>query len=127
MRILSGGSVSRALSLGCPGSTALRAGRRGPSVIVPFVATGEVPVPLADAVIFLMAFVELSGEDVIDPDQAVTALENACYDLSRLSRDERQALCARAAQLASETSEHRTALREFLRDFGDACGLLDDE
>lgn len=85
------------------------------------------PLPLADAVIFLMPFLELSGDDVVDPDSAVSALESACHDLQQLSREQRQALCERAEQLASHDWRTHTRLPEFLRTFGDACGLLDEE
>jgi hypothetical protein len=52
-------------------------------------------------------------------------MENACYELQRLTRKDRQALCERAEQLAAEAEQ--ALQREFLLGFGDGCGLLDEE
>ncbi len=87
------------------------------------VGRAEIPVPLADAVIWLFAFLELSNDDVVDPDAAVTAMENAADDLLKLTRAEREALVERAQELADV--ERRPNVAAFLRRFGD--GLLDDD
>jgi uncharacterized protein (UPF0147 family) len=94
------------------------------------VTSSELPLPLADAVIFLMAFLDHSGDDSggIHPDDVVKAMENACYELQQLRREQRQALCERADQLAN-TEDWRTDPRmpEFLRTFGEACGLFEED
>ncbi len=88
------------------------------------------PLPLADAVIFLIAFLELNDEEVLsDPDNVVKALESASSDLKRLTREQREALAQRAEQLADQAEQlHRdpTAVA-FLRSFGEAEGLLDED
>ena len=90
------------------------------------VSTGDVlPLPLAEAVIYLMAFLELADDDTVDPDSAVTALENANADLLRLTRSQREALVAHAERLADQETRPRTI--EFLRRFAEDCGLLEDE
>ena len=96
-------------------------------MLYPPLVPGEdgLPLPLAEAVIYLMAFLELADEDTIDPDSAVRAMENANHDLLRLSREQREALAAHAERLAER--ESRPEMAEFLRAFAEAGGLLDDE
>ncbi len=89
-----------------------------------------VPLPLADAVIFLMAFLELNDEEALsDPDNVVRALENASYELQQLTREQRQGLSERAVQLALEAEQRQQdpSAVAFLRDFGVATGLLDED
>ena len=85
---------------------------------------GGLPLPLAEAVLYLMAFLELADDDTVDPDSAVRALENANADLLRLSQEQREALAAHAVRLAERESEPQMV--EFLRGFADAGGLLED-
>ncbi len=82
------------------------------------------PLPLAEAVIYLMAFLEPADDDTIDPDGAVTAMEDAAADLLRLNREQREALATHAERLAARESDPRMA--EFLRGFSEGCGLLDE-
>lgn len=89
------------------------------------VCRAEIPVPLADAVIWLFAFLELSDDHTVDPDAAVTAMENATADLLKLTRAEREGLVRRAQQLSN--AERRPEVAAFLRGFGEGSGLLDDE
>lgn len=86
-------------------------------------ADHSLPLPLAEAVIYLMAFLELADDDTIDPDSALTAMENATADLLRLAREQREALAAHAQRLADRESNPRMV--EFLRGFAEATGLLD--
>ncbi|HSH62092.1 MAG TPA: hypothetical protein VK988_21080 [Acidimicrobiales bacterium] len=88
------------------------------------VGRAEIPVPLADAVIWLFAFLEFGSDEVVDPDAAVTAMENAADDLLKLTRAEREALVERAQELADV--ERRPKVATFLRGFGEAGGLLDE-
>lgn len=88
------------------------------------------PLPLADAVIFLIAFLELNDEDVLsDPDNVVKALESATFELQQLSTEQREALSQRAEQLADQAEERHQdpATVAFLRSFGEAQGLLDED
>ncbi len=88
-------------------------------------ADDDLPLPLAEAVIYLLAFLELSDDDTIDPDSAVTAMESAAADLQRLSRAQQQALAAHAELLAAQ-EESRPGLAEFLRGFGEGFGILEE-
>ena len=49
---------------------------------------------LAKVVIDALAFLELSGEDVVDSDAAVAAMESLAADLRQCSPEERAALTA---------------------------------
>ncbi len=89
-------------------------------------SSSVLPAPLVEAVLFLFAFLELSDDDVVDPDSAVTAMENATADLLRLSPQERQGLVEHAKQLADE-QWHNPRLAEFLRTFGESSGLVDQD
>ncbi len=77
-----------------------------------------------------MAFLELNDEESLsDPDNVVKALESASYELQQLPREQREALSKRAAQLALQAEQqHRDPkAAAFLRDFGAANGLLDED
>ncbi len=77
-----------------------------------------------------MAFLELNDEEALsDPDNVVKALESASYDLQQLPREQREALSARAAQLALQAEQQHGDPESvlFLRDFGAAIGLLDED
>jgi hypothetical protein len=87
------------------------------------------PLPLADAVIFLIAFLELNDEDVLsDPDNVVKALESANFELQQLTREQQEALSQRAEQLADQAERNHRDPKTvaFLRSFGEAEGLLDE-
>jgi len=45
---------------------------------------------LIDALIDLLAFLELSGDDVVNPDSAVQAMESAAATLQKLSPEDRR-------------------------------------
>jgi hypothetical protein len=51
---------------------------------------------LAKAVVDVLAFLELSGDDVIDPDSAVKAMESIAATLHDASEEERAALAEAA-------------------------------
>lgn len=58
---------------------------------------------LAKAMVDALAFLELSGDDVIDPDNAVQAMEMLAATLRDCSPDERKALSeAGAAELTDQ-------------------------
>jgi hypothetical protein len=59
---------------------------------------------LARALLETAAFIELSGEDVLELDAAVKTLESIADTLSKASPEERQALRSAAEELAAEYS-----------------------
>jgi hypothetical protein len=76
---------------------------------------------LANAILDLAAFLELSGDDVIDPDAAVNALESLASALKSASPEEVAAIrSAIREQIASSASPERAA---FLRSFAENAGL----
>lgn len=98
---------------------------------VPAVAQPAIPMPLADAVLFLMGFLVLNDEEALgDPDNVVTALESASFTLGQLTREQREALAERAKQLAlqaeQDPQQDPTAVA-FLRDFAADIGLFDED
>lgn len=84
----------------------------------------ELPLPLAEVVIYLLAFLELAEDDAVQPDCAVKAMENAGADLQRLTHGQREALAAHAAELAC--NESQPDLVRFLRSFGEVFCDLDE-
>ena len=79
---------------------------------------------LAQALLDLAAFLELSADDVVDPDSVVAAMEDAAATLQRATAEERNALRTAAKALAKETTD--PARRKFYRGFMDAIGLDED-
>ena len=75
---------------------------------------------LMRAVVQAAAFLELSSDDVLDPDVAVAQLENMAHLLGQLDDAEKHQLVA-FVQVEAERAES-SAYREFLRAFPD--GLL---
>jgi hypothetical protein len=76
---------------------------------------------LMRAVVEACAFLELSSDDVLDSDAAVTQLESMAYLLGQLSDSEKREVVvftrSEAERVSSET------YREFLRQFPQAMGL----
>ena len=76
---------------------------------------------LANAILDLAAFLELSGDDVIDPDAAVNAMESLAFSLKSATPEEVAAVrSAIREQVASAPSPERA---EFLRSFAENVGL----
>ena len=76
---------------------------------------------LANAIIDLAAFLELSGDDVVDPDAAVNALESLAFALNSATPEEVAAVrSAIRDQLTLSPSRERA---EFLRSFAESVGL----
>lgn len=79
---------------------------------------------LAQALVEAVAFLELSGDEVVDPDSAVQAIESISHSLRNASEQERQALldyCRSEAQKLA-TDQKR---RDFYQQFGEAMGLTE--
>jgi hypothetical protein len=85
---------------------------------------------LASALVEVAAFLELSGDQVVDPDSAVQALESISHSLRNASRDEKQAVldyCRdQATKLSSVRDLQAHKRRDFYRGFGEALGLTDE-
>jgi hypothetical protein len=85
---------------------------------------------LAEALVESAAFIELSGDDVIDPDSAVQALESIAHSLSAASEEEKNALLdycrKKAAALAGVKNESDVKRRDFYLEFGVNIGLIDE-
>ena len=84
---------------------------------------------LAKAILNLSSFIELSSDDVIDPDSAVKALEQLASDLSEATPGEVEYLKAAIRQEIVELGEDRTPEQQsrvtFLLDFMENIGLGD--
>lgn len=76
---------------------------------------------LANAILDLAAFLELSGDDVLDPDAAVNAMESLAFALKSATPEEIAAIHSSIReQLASSPSPERA---KFLRSFVENVGL----
>jgi hypothetical protein len=81
---------------------------------------------LMRAIIQHAAFLELSGDDVVDPDAAVRELEGLAATLKRLSSSERNAFAeftnryADSEQKKGQTEEYVN----FVRSFPEGIGLI---
>ena len=73
------------------------------------------------ALVDCIAFIELSPDDVIDPDAAVRALESVSFVLGKLPQEEQVALARRIVQLADRETDGGYAA--FIRSLPEAIGL----
>jgi hypothetical protein len=76
---------------------------------------------LRRAVVKAAAFLELSADEVVDPDIAVKELESMAFLLGQLSESEKRQLAAFTRAEADRASPDEC--REFLRQFPEAMGL----
>jgi hypothetical protein len=85
---------------------------------------------LAHALVESAAFIELSSDEVIDPDAAVRALESIVSALSEASEEEKKAVityCSeQAAAIAAKPAPRDEERREFYLKFEESFGLTDE-
>jgi hypothetical protein len=85
---------------------------------------------LAKALVEAAGFIELSGDDVVNPDAAVQALESIAHAVGAASKEEKNALLEycriRAKALAAASGELDQRRRTFYVEFGGNFGLLDE-
>lgn len=83
---------------------------------------------IATALLNLAAFIELSGDDVIDPDSAVKALEQLSADLGEAEAGEKEYLKALMRQQIGSMPDNRSQAQQRLAEFYlDLMEQLDDE
>ena len=77
------------------------------------------------ALLHAAAFLEISGDDAVDPDWAVEALEHMAYYLQRLPADEVQRLSQQLDRIETyaRTNEWPDTVTEFVGNFFEACGV----
>jgi hypothetical protein len=82
---------------------------------------------LAEAVLNLAAFLELSGDDVVDPDSAVAAMEDMAATLQRCTPEELNALRTVAKDLTEQDrpAHGRKEARQFYLGFMEDAGLAE--
>lgn len=83
---------------------------------------------LCRAIIWNACFLELSGDDVIDPDSAVKALEDIASSLQQATDEEKAAFidaCRdEAYALRSDSNQSKTA--DFIASLPGAVGLIEE-
>ena len=79
---------------------------------------------LMGIVVDAMAFFELSGDGVVDPDSAVGCLESISAELQRLEGADRAAFLKFVRKRADK--EKQTDRKEFLRILPESAGLLEE-
>ncbi|MBP6865857.1 MAG: hypothetical protein KBC32_11405 [Candidatus Didemnitutus sp.] len=85
---------------------------------------------LVQALVETAAFIELSGEEVIDLDASVQALEQIVHSLSEATDEEKRALTGycleKAAAIAAQPVPRDEERRAFYLNFEEAFGLSND-
>lgn len=78
-------------------------------------------------IIDFAAFLELSGDDIIDPDAAVTQLENLASDLQELAEEDRRTFVQFVGEVASmrQAEGGSEELLNFLKSLPSNLGLTD--
>ena len=85
---------------------------------------------LAQAVVESAAFLELSGDGVVDPDAAVQAQEAIASALDEASEEEKKELLSYcrecAARISTSASPADLKRRDFYLGFGEAFGITEE-
>lgn len=79
---------------------------------------------LAEALVDVLWFIEGSEDEHMDQDDAVKVMEGVAHVVSTLSSDQQQELIALLGAMAA--AETNPARREFLEEFPEGFGLVDD-
>ncbi|WP_228974623.1 hypothetical protein [Streptomyces sp. DH12] len=80
---------------------------------------------LAEILVDVLHFVDGSDDEQMDQDDAVKVMEGVAYVISALPSDQRQELTELVGVMAD--AECDPARREFLQEFPETFGLMDDE
>ncbi|TWT34794.1 hypothetical protein [Blastopirellula retiformator] len=82
---------------------------------------------LATALIDVCVFLGVSGDDIVDPDEAIRQLENIAACLKSLTIDEQDEFLAILSQLATvaPSSTDAQVRKEFLESLGENLGLTE--
>ncbi|MGW6415022.1 hypothetical protein [Streptomyces sp. NPDC055055] len=79
---------------------------------------------LAEALVDVLWFIDGSGDEQMDQDDAVKVTEGVAHVVRTLSSDQQQELIALLGEMAA--AETNPARREFLEEFPEGFGLVDD-
>lgn len=83
--------------------------------------------PLVAGFLHMIAFLELSGDEAVDPDWAVEAMEHVGYYFGSLAPKEKAAFAAQVARVATHAKKEKwgkTAVEffdQFMENFGMEC------
>ncbi|MBB4606211.1 MULTISPECIES: hypothetical protein [Xanthomonas] len=82
---------------------------------------------LCKSLIAAYVFLEFSGDDLIDPDAAVKAMEAMTAELQSSSAEEKEALIQTCAQEAAalRSASHDEQIAQFIADLPQATGLIE--
>jgi len=81
--------------------------------------------PVLAALVHSVAFLELSGDDAVDPDWAVEALEHVAHYLQQLPNEESQVIQRQLASIGSylQAQGAPDEVVEFISGFLQNCGV----
>ncbi|MFE2236470.1 hypothetical protein ACFXA4_28440 [Streptomyces sp. NPDC059442] len=102
-------------------------GRTLPLICQEAVVTSSYPSlthALAEALVDVLRFIDGSEDEQMDPDDAVNVLEGVAHVVSTLPDDQRRELIVLVGEMAAVEAD--PARREFLVEFPEAFGLIDD-
>lgn len=78
---------------------------------------------IAQAIAEVAVFLEFSGEEAINPDAAVQALEQLASTLQMADSEAKSSLCSQFENIAMEYSDEQA---EFVESLGEALGLIEE-
>ncbi|MFD0723242.1 hypothetical protein [Streptomyces globosus] len=79
---------------------------------------------MAKALVDVLWFIDGSEDEQMDQDDAVGVMEGVAHQVSTLPSDQQQELIALIGEMAA--AETNPARREFLEEFPEAFGLIDE-
>jgi hypothetical protein len=85
--------------------------------------------PLVAALLHVVAFLELSGDQAVDPDWAVEAMEHVAHYLQQLSVEQVEALREQVGRAADHARKEKwaTELVEFFVKFLENFGIVEEQ
>ncbi|MFC9795722.1 hypothetical protein ACFVJI_24180 [Streptomyces sp. NPDC127584] len=79
---------------------------------------------MAEALVDVLCFIDGSEDELMDQDDAVKVMEGVAHVVITLPSDQQQELIALLGEMAA--AETNPARREFLEEFPEGFGLIDD-
>jgi hypothetical protein len=85
--------------------------------------------PLVAGFLHMLAFLELSGDEAVDPDWAVEAMEHVGYYFDQLSPKAKSDFAAQVERVAAHARKKKwsSAAVEFFDNFMESFGIVDED
>jgi hypothetical protein len=82
---------------------------------------------LTEIIVDLLVFLEMSSDDIVDPDAAVQQIDTVAYHLRQLGKNDRDIIVGYIQEIAhADEFAERPDLQRFLSSLPESLGLQDE-